>query len=169
MAVLPANRKVDLNLLREAAEADEAKLPTRRSFGSASRLRDGAMPPFGNLYGMEVFVSEQLAEDDHIAFNAGTHTEVMRLRTPTSPGCETEGGEVHGLSAGDREASQCSSNRTAARPRPQHGREAQPTTRFTSFSHDDDLLHRLARRKGCAFPAFMAGFNLRLGWRWRRA
>jgi Ala-tRNA(Pro) deacylase len=80
MAVLPANRKVDLNLLREAVGADEAKLATEEEF----RLRfpdceTGAMPPFGNLYGMEVFVSEQLAEDDHIAFNAGTHTEVMRL------------------------------------------------------------------------------------------
>ena len=80
MAVLPANRKVDLNLLREAASADEARLATEEEF----RLRfpdceTGAMPPFGNLYGMEVFVSEQLAEDDHIAFNAGTHTEVMRL------------------------------------------------------------------------------------------
>jgi Ala-tRNA(Pro) deacylase len=80
MAVLPANRKVDLNLLREAAGADEAKLATEEEF----RLRfpdceTGAMPPFGNLYGMEVFGSEQLAEDDHIAFNAGTHTEVMRL------------------------------------------------------------------------------------------
>ena len=83
MAVLPANRKVDLNLLREAASADEAKLPAEEEF----RLRfpdceTGAMPPFGNLYGMEVFVSEQLAEDDHIAFNAGTHTEVMRLAYP---------------------------------------------------------------------------------------
>jgi Ala-tRNA(Pro) deacylase len=71
---------VDLNLLREAAGADEAKLATEEEF----RLRfpdceTGAMPPFGNLYGMEVFGSEQLAEDDHIAFNAGTHTEVMRL------------------------------------------------------------------------------------------
>jgi len=83
MAVLPANRKVDLNLLREAASADEARLATEEEF----RLRfpdceTGAMPPFGNLYGMEVFVSEQLAEDDHIAFNAGSHTEVMRLAYP---------------------------------------------------------------------------------------
>ena len=80
MAVLPANRKVDLNLLREAAGADEARLATEEDF----RLRfpdcdPGAMPPFGNLYGMDVFVSEQLADDDHIAFNAGSHTEVMRL------------------------------------------------------------------------------------------
>ena len=39
----------------------------------------GAMPPFGNLYGMEVFVAEKLAEDEEIAFNAGTHTELIKL------------------------------------------------------------------------------------------
>jgi Ala-tRNA(Pro) deacylase len=39
----------------------------------------GAMPPFGNLYGMDVFVSNHLSENDQIVFNAGTHSEVMRL------------------------------------------------------------------------------------------
>jgi len=38
----------------------------------------GAMPPFGNLYGMEVYVSESLTLDDEIAFNAGSHTELIR-------------------------------------------------------------------------------------------
>jgi Ala-tRNA(Pro) deacylase len=37
------------------------------------------MPPFGNLYGMEVFVAQSLTEDDEIAFNAGSHTELIRL------------------------------------------------------------------------------------------
>jgi len=44
-----------------------------------SRLRRGGDAPFGNLYGMEVFVAESLAEDEEIVFNAGTHTELMRL------------------------------------------------------------------------------------------
>ena len=35
------------------------------------------MPPFGNLFGMETFVSRHLTASDEIAFNAGTHTEVM--------------------------------------------------------------------------------------------
>ena len=39
----------------------------------------GAMPPFGNLYGMGVFVEESLAENEEIAFNAGSHTELVRL------------------------------------------------------------------------------------------
>ena len=39
----------------------------------------GTMPPFGNLYGMDVYVSESLTVDDEIAFNAGSHTELIRL------------------------------------------------------------------------------------------
>ena len=37
------------------------------------------MPPFGNLYGMEVYVAEALSKDEEIAFNAGSHTEVIRM------------------------------------------------------------------------------------------
>ena len=37
------------------------------------------MPPFGNLYGMKVYVAEILAEDEEIAFNAGSHTELIKL------------------------------------------------------------------------------------------
>jgi len=39
----------------------------------------GAMPPFGNLYGLDVYVDEHLAEDDLIAFTAGTHHEIVRV------------------------------------------------------------------------------------------
>ncbi len=39
----------------------------------------GAMPPFGNLYGMDVYVADSLAEDEEIAFNAGSYTELMKL------------------------------------------------------------------------------------------
>ncbi len=39
----------------------------------------GAMPPFGNLYGMEVFVDESLSKDEEIAFNAGSHTELIKI------------------------------------------------------------------------------------------
>jgi Ala-tRNA(Pro) deacylase len=39
------------------------------------------MPPFGNLYGMDVFVDETLAEDEEIAFNAGSHRELVRMKS----------------------------------------------------------------------------------------
>ncbi|MEX0599327.1 MAG: YbaK/EbsC family protein, partial [Rhodothermales bacterium] len=39
----------------------------------------GAMPPFGSLYGMKTFMAAVLAEDEEIAFNAGSHTELIRM------------------------------------------------------------------------------------------
>ena len=80
MVVLPANRKVVLADLREALGAEKAKLATEDEF--KSRFPDceiGAMPPFGNLYEMDVYVAPSLTEEAEIAFNAGSHTEVMKM------------------------------------------------------------------------------------------
>ena len=80
MAVLPASYKVDLDLLKEAAGASEVELASEGEFeGLFPECAPGAMPPFGNLYGMEVYASESLAEVDEIAFSAGAHTEFIRL------------------------------------------------------------------------------------------
>ena len=80
MAVLPASLKIDLEHLRVTARAKHVKLATEREFQDMfPDCEVGAMPPFGNLYGMEVYVSAALTEDDEIAFNAGTHTELIRL------------------------------------------------------------------------------------------
>ena len=80
MAVLPASRKVDLDHLREVADAGRAELCDEVEFKDAfPGCEVGAMPPFGNLYGMEVYVEESLREDEEIAFNAGSHTELVRL------------------------------------------------------------------------------------------
>jgi Ala-tRNA(Pro) deacylase len=80
MAVLPASYRVDFDLLKEAAGASRAELASEREFKDLFPGCDiGAMPPFGNLYGVEVFVAESLAEDEEIAFNAGSHTELIRL------------------------------------------------------------------------------------------
>jgi Ala-tRNA(Pro) deacylase len=80
MAVLPASFKVDFDRLKQAANAKSAGLATEDEFkGMFPDCEVGAMPPFGNLYGMEVFVADRLAEDDEIAFNAGSHTELIRL------------------------------------------------------------------------------------------
>ena len=80
MAVLPASTKVNLHLLREVTAAKDVALATEREFQDMFQDCElGAMPPFGNLYGMEVFASSKLAEDEEIAFNAGSHTELIRL------------------------------------------------------------------------------------------
>lgn len=80
MAVLPATYNVDLDLLKNAVGASEVVLATEAEFrGLFPDCETGAMPPFGNLYGLPVLVAESLAENKEIVFNAGTHTEVMIL------------------------------------------------------------------------------------------
>ena len=80
MAVLPASHQVDLSVLKTAAGAETAVLATEAEFrGGFPECETGAMPPFGNLYGMPVFAEKSLARDKEITFNAGTHNEVVRL------------------------------------------------------------------------------------------
>ena len=80
LAVLPAPFKVDLERLRRSTGAARAELADEGDF--ADEFPDcerGAMPPFGELYGLPVFVEPHLAADARIAFNAGTHTEVVYM------------------------------------------------------------------------------------------
>ena len=80
MVLLPANRKIVLQELREVTGCDEVKFASEDQF--KKRFPDcetGAMPPFGNLYGMEVYLADALTGNSEIAFNAGSHTEVMKV------------------------------------------------------------------------------------------
>jgi Ala-tRNA(Pro) deacylase len=80
MAVVPASARVVFDLLKEASGARTAELATEQEFKDlCPGCEVGAMPPFGNLFGMDVYVDTALAADAEIAFNAGTHTEMVRL------------------------------------------------------------------------------------------
>jgi len=79
MVVLPAPQKIDPALLKAAVGSD-VKLATEKEFTDLfPDCEIGAMPPFGNLYGMEVYVAETLTRDKKIAFNAGSHIELIKL------------------------------------------------------------------------------------------
>ena len=80
MAVLPADRKVSIEELRELTGSEHVAFASEQEFERAfPDCEIGAMPPFGNLYGMETFLAPELAGLRDIAFNAGTHTEVIKL------------------------------------------------------------------------------------------
>jgi Ala-tRNA(Pro) deacylase len=80
IAVLPASHQLDFERLKRASGAQDAILATEKEFKDLfPDCAIGAMPPFGNLYGMNVFVAQALTQDEEIAFNAGSHYELMRL------------------------------------------------------------------------------------------
>jgi Ala-tRNA(Pro) deacylase len=80
MAVLPSKFHVNLERLRTASQSGTIELAAEGEFAREfPGCDEGAMPPFGNLYGMAVYVDSSLAEDKEIAFNACTHTELIQL------------------------------------------------------------------------------------------
>ena len=80
MAVVPAIYHVNFQLLKEATGATDIELAREDEFMDLFPDIDvGAMPPFGNLYGLDVYGAESLAEDEVIAFNAGTHTDLVKM------------------------------------------------------------------------------------------
>jgi len=80
MVVLTANDRVDLAALKGAMGVREARLATEDDFrGTFPDCEVGAMPPFGNLYDVEVFADAALSKDKEIVFEAGNHKEAVKL------------------------------------------------------------------------------------------
>jgi Ala-tRNA(Pro) deacylase len=81
MVVVPGSRHVNMAALKTTLGVNLALLVTEPEFAEAfPDCEVGAMPPFGSLYGLSVYVDETLTRDEEIAFNAGSHRELMRMR-----------------------------------------------------------------------------------------
>lgn len=81
MTVLPASLNVDLHRLRTVFATHQVRLATEDEItGLFPDCELGAMPPFGNLYGLPVYVDQSLTEDEEIVFQAGTHSDAIRMR-----------------------------------------------------------------------------------------
>jgi Ala-tRNA(Pro) deacylase len=81
MAVLPASHKLDIPLLKKAVGARDVEIAHEADFKDIFAGCDtGAMPPFGNLYGIDVLVDSLLAGNEEIAFNACSHSELVKLK-----------------------------------------------------------------------------------------
>ena len=80
MVVLPASTKVEFTRLLDATGAQEVELANEEEFKDLfPGCELGAMPPFGNLFNLKTLVAEELTEDEEIAFNAGSATELIKL------------------------------------------------------------------------------------------
>jgi Ala-tRNA(Pro) deacylase len=80
MLVLPAPHHVNPERAADALDAGEVRLAGEEGFEDTfPDCEVGAMPPFGNLYGVPVYVDEALRKDEEIVFRAGTHTDTMSI------------------------------------------------------------------------------------------
>ena len=80
MCVLPAANKINFDSLKEYFNGKNVRLANEIEFQDKfPECEVGAMPPFGNLYGIDVYVEESLSKDEDIAFNACSHTELFQM------------------------------------------------------------------------------------------
>jgi len=80
LVVLPAPHRVALDKVKRALRAKEVRLAREEEFGRVfTDCEVGAMPPFGSLYGVPLYVDQALAADPQIVFRAGTHRETMTV------------------------------------------------------------------------------------------
>jgi Ala-tRNA(Pro) deacylase len=81
MGVIPGSRKISLDMVKASLGANKARLATEDEFiARFPNCEIGAMPPFGNLFGLKVYVDPALERDEHIYFNAGNHAQTVRLK-----------------------------------------------------------------------------------------
>ena len=80
MAVLPATWKIDMEKMKKVLKNTDVRLATESEFKDLFPACDvGAMPPFGNLYNLDVYVDKSLTEDREIVFQAGTHVDTVNM------------------------------------------------------------------------------------------
>lgn len=80
MVVIPANDQINFSKLRDIVGSSDVDLASESEFKDKfPGCEVGAMPPFGNLYEMPVYISNQLSHQDQILFNAGSHSELLQL------------------------------------------------------------------------------------------
>ncbi len=81
MVVMPASEVVDMERLRHETGARQIEIAAESEFRDRFPESDvGAMPPFGNLFNRDTIVADSLTADHEIAFNAGSHSELIRMQ-----------------------------------------------------------------------------------------
>lgn len=81
MVVLPASARINFEFLQDLTGTEKVRLASEQEFRNLfPDCETGAMPPFGNLYSLDVYMARELAEDEEIVFNAGNHRELIRMR-----------------------------------------------------------------------------------------
>ncbi|HEY1406739.1 MAG TPA: YbaK/EbsC family protein [Spirochaetota bacterium] len=80
MIVMPADENIDIMHLMEIFNTRNIHLAREKDFSDIfPECEIGGMPPMGNLYGMDVYVAQDLAKDDTIVFNGGDHRELIKM------------------------------------------------------------------------------------------
>ena len=79
MAVMPADLSLDSGALRKLLGCRRLRFATQEEVLWLTGLTSGSIPPFGSLFGLPTICDQRLADNEHINFNAGSHTESIQM------------------------------------------------------------------------------------------
>ncbi|HHF7373397.1 aminoacyl-tRNA deacylase [Legionella bozemanae] len=82
LVAIPAHARLDLNLLKKETHTKRAEIA--KEFEFQDKFTDcevGAIPLFGELYGMDVYLADSLAHKEWLVFNAGNHTQLLKIKS----------------------------------------------------------------------------------------
>jgi Ala-tRNA(Pro) deacylase len=78
--VLPAHLRADSALLRALLGTHKLRFATPEELSALTGCAPGAVPPFGNLFGLPVLVDEELCRNERVVFNAGSNSVSVTMR-----------------------------------------------------------------------------------------
>ncbi len=82
LVAIPANMRLDLNLLEKETHAKHAEIAKEFEFQDKFKECEiGAIPLFGELYGMDVYLADSLAHKEWLVFNAGNHNQLLKIKS----------------------------------------------------------------------------------------
>ncbi|MBD3310769.1 hypothetical protein GF351_06130, partial [Candidatus Woesearchaeota archaeon] len=79
MAIVSGNKELDLEKLKVIAKVQSMSLASPDEVKDITGCAIGAVPPFGNLFSLDVFVDKEMMENKQIVFNAGSHTKSIKM------------------------------------------------------------------------------------------
>lgn len=81
MVVLPADRKVDFKNVKKLLKIKNLEMAKPEEVKKLTGVEIGAVPPFGNLVGLPLYVDNSLTQEEEIVFNAGLHTKSIMMQS----------------------------------------------------------------------------------------
>ncbi len=80
MLVLPGDHQLDSKAAKQVLEVKSLRFASREEVAALTGLEPGAIPPFGSLFGLKTYSDAALADNEWINFNAGSHSESVRMK-----------------------------------------------------------------------------------------
>jgi prolyl-tRNA editing enzyme YbaK/EbsC (Cys-tRNA(Pro) deacylase) len=78
--IISAAKRVDNNKLRRILGTRRVRFATPDEVRNLTGCLPGAVPPFGNLFGLRVLMDDALMAEDEVYFNCGSHTISLRMK-----------------------------------------------------------------------------------------